>query len=63
MKAGFMEKIPEDGLLRMTLNGGRLFTAARNGKDPDAGDIRAFGEVSGKSAYLQTLIFLMTTLP
>jgi hypothetical protein len=32
-------------------------------KGPDAGDIRAIGEVSERPAYLQTLIFLITTLP
>ncbi len=32
-------------------------------KSPDAGDIRAFGEVMNDKGYLQTLIFLITTLP
>ena len=35
----------------------------KTAKDPDAGNIRVFGEVSDDAAYLQTLIFLMTTLP
>jgi hypothetical protein len=30
---------------------------------PGCRDIRVFGEVSGWAGYLQTLIFLMMTLP
>jgi hypothetical protein len=35
----------------------------KTAKDPDAWNIRVFGEVSEQSTYLQTLIFLITTLP